>query len=277
MFLLIRTHLGWLSIYWSSPYIVCLFFPGLLTSAPENPGCTGFCHFFPSLGGAFQLSRDILKLSVSFEHCCKIYYFKIRNHAIRAFKHCKSREEYVPKINAPIIVGHLPSLHQPSLYMYFVTFRKQEDYLEDIASRDPWPGRYFALLRQNLHRPIWKSFSYQTPPFFLVGKLSSNLSTTAQACLVRMVGFFRVESTEADERGSLMMLVTSRSCGRGRSWLASCRQVRALRVDVVGLEARLRRLDLLARLWRSSQGDRWWSNLVEDGMRTMLKIIWKVQ
>ena len=83
------------------------------------------------------MSRDILKLSVSFEHCCKIYYLKIRNHAIRAFKHCKSREEYVPKINAPIIVGHLPSLHQPSLYMYFVTFRKQEDYLEDIASRDP--------------------------------------------------------------------------------------------------------------------------------------------
>ena len=117
MFLLIRTHLGWLSIYWSSPHIVCLFFPGLLTSAPENPGCTGFCHFFPSLGGAFQLSRDILKLSVSFEHCCKMYYFKIRNHAIRAFKHCKSREEYVPKINAPIIVGHLPSLHQPSLYI----------------------------------------------------------------------------------------------------------------------------------------------------------------
>ena len=65
---------------------------------------------------------------------------------------------------------------------------------------------------------------------------------------MRMVGFFRVESTEADERGSLMMLVTSRSGGRGRSWLASCRQVRALRVDVVGLEARLRRLDLLARL-----------------------------
>ena len=74
-----------------------------------------------------------------------------------------------------------------------------------------------------------------------------------------------------------MMLVTSRSGGRGRSWLASCRQVRALRVDVVGLEARLRRLDLLARLRRSSQGDRWWSNLVEDGMRTMLKIIWKGQ
>ena len=45
-----------------------------------------------------------------------------------------------------------------------------------------------------------------------------------------------------------MMLVTSRSGGRGRSWLASCRQVRALRVDVVGLEARLRRLDLLASL-----------------------------
>ena len=74
-----------------------------------------------------------------------------------------------------------------------------------------------------------------------------------------------------------MMLVTSRSGGRGCRRLASCRQVRALRVDVVGLEARLRRLDLLARLRRSSQGDRWWSNLVEDGMRTMLKIIWKVQ
>ena len=63
-----------------------------------------------------------------------------------------------------------------------------------------------------------------------------------------MVGFFRVESTEADERGSLMMLVTSRSGGRGCRRLASCRQVRALRVDVVGLEARLRRLDLLASL-----------------------------
>ena len=45
-----------------------------------------------------------------------------------------------------------------------------------------------------------------------------------------------------------MMLVTSRSGGRGCRRLASCRQVRALRVDVVGLEARLRRLDLLARL-----------------------------
>ena len=76
-----------------------------------------------------------------------------------------------------------------------------------------------------------------------------------------------------------MMLVTSRSGGRGCTRLASCRQVRALRVDVVGLEARLRRLDLLASLRRSSQGDRWWSNLdmVEDGMRTMLKVIWKLQ
>ena len=45
-----------------------------------------------------------------------------------------------------------------------------------------------------------------------------------------------------------MMLVTSRSGGRGCTRLASCRQVCALRVDVVGLEARLRRLDLLASL-----------------------------
>ena len=79
-------------------------------------------------------------------------------------------------------------------------------------------------------------------------KIKTDLSATPQACLVRLLVFLRVESTEADERRRLLL---ANSSGGGGGWLASLLQVRALWVDLVcrlDAAALRRSLDLLAGL-----------------------------